>query len=245
MSNLIVADVEIRQDSEGRYNLTDLHKASGGAHKDQPNRWMRSEKTEELIKSLNTQNWVIKPVEAKAGRYGGTYVCEELVFDYAMWISPDFKIKVIRAFSTLQKKGIAVADHAVDALLDDPLEYFEEVLQQAKKIKAERDRLKHERDGVVKTIGQTEQTITRFVRTLPGVNSPKIKSDLKALGYLWRVGGNGTYRVYSQYRDKFFTEKHTEDGRQVDIHVTPDGKALLGRLYEEGKLTMKKGYERV
>lgn len=28
--NLIVADVAVRNDSEGRYHLNDLHKASGG-----------------------------------------------------------------------------------------------------------------------------------------------------------------------------------------------------------------------
>lgn len=86
--------VTIRQQEAGRYNLTDWHKAVGGAHKDRPNRWMRSEKTEELIKKLTLQKRRIKPVEAKAGRYGGTYVCKELIYDYAMWISPEFKLKI-------------------------------------------------------------------------------------------------------------------------------------------------------
>jgi len=88
----------ISQDSEGRYNLTDLHKAAGGASKDQPTFWLRSAKTEAVIEELILQKCRIKPVESKAGRYGGTYVCEELVYDYAMWISPEFKLKVIRAF---------------------------------------------------------------------------------------------------------------------------------------------------
>lgn len=51
-------------------------------------------------------------------------------------------------------------------------------------MQAKVERLKAERDGVVKTIGQTDQTISRFARTLPGVNCIKTKSDLKRLGYL-------------------------------------------------------------
>lgn len=108
----------IRQDSEGRYCLNDLHKASGGAEKDKPYRWVRNDKTQELVEfledrgltstSLEDRKRAIKPSVTVRGRgITGTYVCEDLVYDYAMWISPEFRLKVIRAFDTLQTEGIA------------------------------------------------------------------------------------------------------------------------------------------
>lgn len=246
MSNVLaVADVIVKQDEQGRYCLNDLHKAAGGEKRHAPNEFFRLANTKELIEELTGDSRFAPVRSVRGGMKPGTYACKELVYAYAMWISPAFHLKVIRAYDELQTQGIAVAEHAAEDVLSNPLDYFERVLQQAKKLQAERDQLKVERDGVIKTVGQTTQTLSRFARLLPGANSTKIKSDLKRLGYLWRTAGiNGTYRVYAQYRDKYFTEKHTEDGRQVDIHVTPEGKALLGHLYEEGKLTMKKGFEK-
>lgn len=35
-------------------------------------------------------------VQAKAGRYGGTYAHKDIAFEFAMWISPEFKVYIVK-----------------------------------------------------------------------------------------------------------------------------------------------------
>ncbi|MEY8245278.1 KilA-N domain-containing protein [Heminiphilus faecis] len=41
-------------------------------------------------------------LQAKAGRYGGTYAHKDIAFEFAMWISPEFKIYIVREFQRLK-----------------------------------------------------------------------------------------------------------------------------------------------
>lgn len=108
MNKIIISDIAIHQDAEGRYSLNDLHKASGAEARHYPAQWLRLDQTNELIQEiLNVQICTIKneaqvaPTKSKTGRYGGTYVCKELVYAYAMWISAAFALKVIRAYDAM------------------------------------------------------------------------------------------------------------------------------------------------
>lgn len=94
--------------------------------------------TEATIRVLEkgAYSHLFSPVSTLKGRTGGTYVCKELVYDYAMWINADFKIKVIQAFDRLQTQGVAVADHAAADLLENPLKYLEAIIGQAKELQA-------------------------------------------------------------------------------------------------------------
>lgn len=101
---LVIAEIGIRQDSEGRYCLNDLHKASGGEKKNQPSDWLRIQQTIDLISEISTPG--IPGIKTEAGRYGGTYACKELVYAYAMWISAIFHLNVIRAYDKLVTKEV-------------------------------------------------------------------------------------------------------------------------------------------
>ena len=94
MTAIVIDTITIRQDGEGRFCLNDLHKAAGGERRYEPLNWRNTDSYKELVAELeNTGN----PVITARGRNGGTYVCKELVYAYAMWISPQFHLKVIRA----------------------------------------------------------------------------------------------------------------------------------------------------
>jgi len=43
-------------------------------------------------------------IQAKAGRYGGTYAHKDIAFEFAMWISPEFKIYIIKEFQNLKER---------------------------------------------------------------------------------------------------------------------------------------------
>ena len=117
----------------------------------------------------------------------------------------------------------------------------EEFILQAMEMQRRKiERLKAERDGLVHTVGKFTHTINRVARMLEGVNTNATKGDLCKEGYLYRRFGH--YRVYAKHRH-LFVEKFDENTGRGNIYCTPEGKALLARLYEEGKLTMKVGYQ--
>ena len=43
-------------------------------------------------------------LHAKAGRYGGTYAHKDIAFEFAMWISPEFKIYIVKEFQRLKSE---------------------------------------------------------------------------------------------------------------------------------------------
>ena len=55
---------------------------------------------------LSVKEWVEKTnaigLRATAGRYGGTYAYKDIAFEFGMWISPQFKIYLIKEFDRLK-----------------------------------------------------------------------------------------------------------------------------------------------
>ena len=100
MSNLQILTHSIRI-FENLYALNDLHIASGGKSKHQPSNFVRLDTTKALIAEIEKDNQ--HALKIIRGTNGGTYACEELVIAYAMWISPQFHLVVLRAFLAMHR----------------------------------------------------------------------------------------------------------------------------------------------
>ena len=53
---LNIANIDIRQDAHGRFNLADVHKSAGGANRHLPFRWLRQKRTQDLVKALELEH---------------------------------------------------------------------------------------------------------------------------------------------------------------------------------------------
>ena len=130
---LTILGTHIRQDSKGRYCLSDLHRAGGAEPHKQAAFWIRTAETralvDELLKSADMQ--IYAPVAASRGRTGGTYAVKELVYAYAMWISPAFHLQVIRAFDAMATGSVQVP---VKALPQTYLEALKELVQTTERL---------------------------------------------------------------------------------------------------------------
>ena len=109
MKDLTINDIDVRKDAEGRFCLNDLHLASGGHIKNKPATFFKVKHVQRAIELLKVGNPTFNPVSKTVGRYnGGTWVSRELVYKYAMWISGEFELNVIRTFDSI-KSGIRPA----------------------------------------------------------------------------------------------------------------------------------------
>lgn len=57
---------------------------------------------------LSVKQWVEKTnsrgILAKAGRYGGTYAHKDIAFEFASWVSPQFKLYLLKEFQRLKEQ---------------------------------------------------------------------------------------------------------------------------------------------
>ncbi|WP_051228291.1 KilA-N domain-containing protein [Oceanospirillum beijerinckii] len=122
-ASLSILSKDIRM-LDGLFSLNDLHKASGSDSKHKPYNFMRSGQTVELIEEINQGSDVSLGAGSAhkivhGGKNRGTYVCKELVYSYAMWISAKFHLAVIRAFdqmTTSPARDRAIGTNGMDIL---------------------------------------------------------------------------------------------------------------------------------
>ena len=57
--------------------------------------------------TLTPQQWIKATdtigIVSKSGRYGGTYAHTDIAFEFASWISPEFKLYIIKDYQRLKK----------------------------------------------------------------------------------------------------------------------------------------------
>ena len=130
-----ILGVSINKSSNGLYSLTDLFKASGARSADRPKNWLVTNKAKEYVEFLANkskgrklpfdnnqqltdndskgrkppleQNQVLTVVHG--GDNNGTFVCKQLVYAYAMWVSVEFHHAVITAFDHLANDRVLEA----------------------------------------------------------------------------------------------------------------------------------------
>ena len=61
---------------------------------------------------MSVKQWIQKTnaigITASAGRYGGTYAHEDIVTEFCSWLSPEFKLYLIKEFQRLKKQEAAL-----------------------------------------------------------------------------------------------------------------------------------------
>lgn len=168
-----------------------------------------------LPNAQEMKHWVTREVLPAIRKDGGYIVGEEKVRSGEM----DEDEFVLRAMTILQRKveRLRAEKEAAEAAL---------IAAQPKIDLAER-------------VEKHLRTLSRVARSLEGVNSMKIKSDLLAAGFLYK-DHSGTYRVYAKYRQHHFVERFEEQFGKVDIFVGPKGYEVLDALLRDRRLTMLK-----
>lgn len=117
MNPLIISKTAIRQDTEGRFCLNDLHRAAllrgKAARHHRPGEFMRRKETKALIiaagkRCVNSRIAPVSVIKGGAASLQGTFVAKPLVYAYAMWIDAEFHLDVIEAFDSLQMNAMGL-----------------------------------------------------------------------------------------------------------------------------------------
>jgi len=107
---VIVNGVSVRVDSEGRYNLNDLHAAAvlkGEATDNQrPSQFMRSKQVRKFVQTLSAVQKCTAVDAVNGGVNHGVWGMELVAIRYAAWLSPEFEIRVYETFREAVLNGI-------------------------------------------------------------------------------------------------------------------------------------------
>lgn len=128
MLPIIIEGHTFKSNTDGLWSLNEIHQTLSLDPAKEPSEW-RNEIQAELSNSGN--------LRSKVGRYGGTLATEPGAIAYAMWVSTDFYLMVVRAFVTMRNDAVLSARMAAialvekDALLADNMPKASALMQKA------------------------------------------------------------------------------------------------------------------
>ncbi|QBY42915.1 KilA-N domain-containing protein [Arsenophonus nasoniae] len=151
----IIAGVEITTDSDGRFNLNALHKASGGKDAKRPKTWLETKQAKELIEELRQNSALGQEVikVQKGGINPGTFAHELLAIEYAGWISPRFRLMVNQTFLDYKTGKLAPVTPTTD-WLDNPAQLRKVLISYTEQV----EKISSERDEAIRTKSQISRT---------------------------------------------------------------------------------------
>jgi len=243
MSELIIANIEIRIDREGRYCLNDLHKASGGNPNHRPGEWLRNKQTQALIAELGDAGISASAQKGGIPNEQGTYVAKELVYAYAMWINAAFHLKVIRAYDAMvcmQQVNLAASGFygKIPKSLPEALRLAADESERADKAETALAIAAPKADAL-DLISAEEGSITfREASKILSVKQEELTNWLHANGWVYRL--NGRWVAYQphikngnlQYKECSYTDQKT--GQKVHApycHILPKGLTKLAGIF--------------
>lgn len=210
MNALMIADRSIRQDADGRYCVNDLHKASGNEPRNRPAYWLAGDQAKALVAEIEKAGFPAISTKQRVG----TFVARELVYAYAMWISPAFHLAVIRSFDAMvsgqrpEDVRRALNDlPTLRALLADQLD--------------ERQRLEHR-------VAEQAPCVAAFERLAGSRGAVSLTAAAKALGIrprdftAWLSGARWIYRSHDA-GGWLGHARHTDAGHLVHRVLIPEG----------------------
>lgn len=249
----VICGVEITTDSEGRFNLNALHRASGCDNHKRPSKWLATEQAKELIAELEKQSpisglgeEVIKTI--KGGKAPGTFAHELLAVEYAGWISPSYRLQVNQTFLDYRTGKLQPTFDPTKAL-NDPVFLRNALLEYSEKVQVlevENKDLSHKVESM-ENLFKEGMTPTQFCKMLNGVNVMMANRLLESRKWLYNESKSKTrWRVGNYARDKYLTEHQStisNHGGEDFIKYIPvllhKGAVRLYQLYIKGELPMK------
>lgn len=238
----VIADVEIATDTEGRFNLNALHRASGNQKKNGPSYWLALDSTVELTQAIKTDPEItVSPINVIKGgaNLQGTFAVEQLAVAYANWISPKFYLQVINTFLAYKKGNLQPSNNCVLPIdFTNPTQVagilaqsLGKVQEQAEQIEADRPKVEFH-DRVV--ITEDAISIGKAAKTL-GTGRNRLLAQLRQLKWVNRYNGPYQKKIESGHLDvKLGSFNHPRHGLQQSITplVTGKGLAALERLLQ-------------